>query len=88
MQYRRKPYKTTKPSTNTHSTCLKKPSPKETQPVPIEVIEENQHAAQIRLKCDTCGCYIGTRMILQTELAAKKQAVLLCSKCRQNQSRN
>jgi hypothetical protein len=54
--------------------------------MPIEVLEENQHVAQIRLKCDKCGCYIGTRIILQSELAVKKQTVLLCNTCRQKQS--
>ncbi|XHH09971.1 MAG: hypothetical protein ACFCUE_04900 [Candidatus Bathyarchaeia archaeon] len=54
----------------------------------IEVIEENQYVAQIRLTCDQCGAYIGTRIILQTELAAKIKTPLLCNNCRQDPTNN
>jgi hypothetical protein len=54
--------------------------------MPIEVIEENQHAAQVRLKCDKCGVYIGTRIILQSELAVKNKMPLLCIQCKHKQS--
>ena len=50
--------------------------------MPLEVIEENQYVAQARFRCDLCGAYIGTRIILQTELAEKSKTPLLCTKCK------
>jgi hypothetical protein len=51
--------------------------------MPIEVIEENKYVAQVKITCDHCGAYIGTRIILQTELAAKRNEPMLCIRCRQ-----
>jgi hypothetical protein len=50
--------------------------------MPIEVIEENKSVAQIRIRCDTCGAYIGTRIVLQSELAQKIKIANLCMQCR------
>ncbi len=51
--------------------------------MPLEVIEENQHAAQVRLTCDNCGAYIGTRIILISELYDKTKTSHLCIDCKQ-----
>jgi hypothetical protein len=51
-------------------------------PMPIEVIEENQTVAQIRIRCDKCGAYIGTRIVLQKELAEKRQTPIICKQCK------
>jgi hypothetical protein len=52
--------------------------------MPIEVIEENQSVAQIRIRCDQCGAYIGTRIVLQSELAQKRKTPNLCMQCRKD----
>jgi len=54
--------------------------------MPFEVIEENQFVAQIRITCDNCGEYIGTRIVLQSELAKKSKQSHLCVNCRKNQN--
>ncbi len=49
--------------------------------MPIEVIEENQQVAQVRVACDYCGVYIGTRIVLKSDLEAKK-VDSVCPQCR------
>jgi hypothetical protein len=59
--------------------------------MPIEVIEENQTVAQIRIRCDQCGTYIGTRIVLHSELAQKIKTANLCMQCRkesENENQN
>jgi hypothetical protein len=48
----------------------------------LEIIEENQTAAQVRILCDTCGAYIGTRIMLKNELTNKTKTSCLCTKCK------
>jgi len=49
--------------------------------MPIEVIEENQSVAQIRITCNSCGGYIGTRIVLKADLKGCK-ADSFCPECR------
>ncbi len=49
--------------------------------MPIEVIEENQHVAQVRVACDYCGVYIGTRIVLKSDLEGKKVETV-CPQCK------
>jgi len=49
--------------------------------MPIEVIEENRSVAQIRITCNSCGGYIGTRIVLKADLEGCKEGSV-CPECK------
>jgi len=49
--------------------------------MPTKVIEENKSFTQVRLTCDSCGKYIGTRIMLKSEVEIKQQKPLVCFEC-------
>jgi hypothetical protein len=49
--------------------------------MPTEILEENQKVAQIRLTCDCCGKYIGTRILLKSEVETRTKTSIICTDC-------
>lgn len=54
--------------------------------MPIEVVQSNGHVAEARFVCDNCGGLIGTRLMLETEIKAKKSKKIVCQQCKEDLS--
>ncbi len=51
--------------------------------MPAEVIQSNGHVAEVRFICDNCGRLIGTRLMLETQVEAKKNTKTVCHQCKE-----
>jgi len=51
--------------------------------LPAEVIQSNGHVAEVRFICDYCGGAIGTQLMLETQVEAKKSTKIVCQHCKE-----
>ncbi|MCW4019081.1 MAG: hypothetical protein NWF00_10465 [Candidatus Bathyarchaeota archaeon] len=56
--------------------------------MPFEIIDSNSRVAEVRLICDDCGKFIGSRVMLKSQVEAIRKKRVICHNCKETRNGN